>query len=49
MCGLAYQAVKYVALDKGGKMEIDIKRYARVEKVSLIIFIARHSIFLKLI
>lgn len=33
MCGLAYDAVKCVSVEKGGKREIDIKRYARVEKV----------------
>jgi T-complex protein 1 subunit gamma len=33
MCNLAYEAVKTVAVEKNGKKEIDIKRYARVEKV----------------
>ena len=33
MCGLAYEAVKCVSLEVDGKKEIDIKRYARVEKV----------------
>ncbi|KAI8896237.1 chaperonin Cpn60/TCP-1 family [Globomyces pollinis-pini] len=33
MCGLAYDAVKTVVLEKNGKKEIDIKRYARVEKI----------------
>ena len=33
MCSLAYDAVKTVATDADGKKEIDIKRYARVEKV----------------
>jgi len=33
MCGLAYQAVKTVLIDAGGRKEIDIKRYVRVEKV----------------
>ncbi|TPX31346.1 hypothetical protein SmJEL517_g05309 [Synchytrium microbalum] len=33
MCGLAYDAVKCVAQEVDGKREIDIKRYARVEKV----------------
>lgn len=34
MCSLAYDAVKCVALElEGGKREVDIKRYARVEKV----------------
>ncbi|TPX42029.1 hypothetical protein SeLEV6574_g05800 [Synchytrium endobioticum] len=33
MCGLAYDAVKCVAMEVDGKREIDIKRYARVEKV----------------
>lgn len=33
MCGLALQAVKTVAIDVNGKKEIDIKRYARIEKI----------------
>ena len=33
MCGLAYDAVKTVAMEIEGKKEIDIKRYARVEKI----------------
>jgi T-complex protein 1 subunit gamma len=34
MCGLALKAVRTVSLDTGaGKKEVDIKRYARVEKV----------------
>jgi T-complex protein 1 subunit gamma len=33
MCNLAYEAVKCVSIEKNGKKEIDIKRYARVEKV----------------
>lgn len=34
MCGLALKAVRTVAWDAGpGKVEVDIKRYARVEKV----------------
>lgn len=33
MCNLAYNAVKCVATNVGGTMEIDVKRYARVEKV----------------
>jgi T-complex protein 1 subunit gamma len=33
MCDLAYQAVKTVSLEKNGKTEVDIKRYARIEKV----------------
>ncbi|KAJ3092415.1 T-complex protein 1 subunit gamma [Quaeritorhiza haematococci] len=33
MCGLALDAVKTVALEVDGKREVDIKRYARVEKV----------------
>jgi hypothetical protein len=35
MCNLAFDAVKCVATNVGGKMEIDIKRYARVEKVNI--------------
>jgi T-complex protein 1 subunit gamma len=38
MCGLAYDAVKTVAADMDGKKEIDIKRYARVEKVHFFFF-----------
>lgn len=33
MCNLAYEAVKTVTIEKNGKKEIDIKRYARVEKI----------------
>jgi T-complex protein 1 subunit gamma len=35
MCKLALSAVKTVAMDVNGKREVDIKRYARVEKVSV--------------
>jgi T-complex protein 1 subunit gamma len=34
-CRLALQAVKTVSIDSNGKRDIDIKRYARVEKVTL--------------
>jgi T-complex protein 1 subunit gamma len=33
MCNLALKAVRTVAFDAGGKKEVDIKRYARTEKV----------------
>jgi len=33
MCRLALDAVRIVATDAGGKREVDIKRYARIEKV----------------
>ncbi|PUU73017.1 chaperonin Cpn60/TCP-1 family [Tuber borchii] len=33
MCDLALSAVRTVARDQGGKKEVDIKRYARVEKI----------------
>ena len=33
MCNLALQAVRTVTFDAGGKKEVDIKRYARVEKI----------------
>ena len=33
MCSLALQAVQCVATEVNGKREVDIKRYARVEKV----------------
>ncbi|KAI9224807.1 chaperonin Cpn60/TCP-1 family [Blastocladiella britannica] len=33
MCKLALDAVRCVAAEKNGKIEVDIKRYARVEKV----------------
>lgn len=33
MCSIAYDAVKTVSLEVDGKREVDIKRYARVEKV----------------
>lgn len=33
MCKLALEAVRVVATEENGKREVDIKRYARVEKV----------------
>ncbi|KAJ3297493.1 T-complex protein 1 subunit gamma [Borealophlyctis nickersoniae] len=33
MCGMAFDAVKTVSIEVNGKKEVDIKRYARVEKV----------------
>ncbi|KAJ3047396.1 T-complex protein 1 subunit gamma [Rhizophlyctis rosea] len=33
MCGMAFDAVKCVSTEVNGKREVDIKRYARVEKV----------------
>jgi T-complex protein 1 subunit gamma len=33
MCGLALSAVRTVAREQSGKKEVDIKRYARVEKI----------------
>lgn len=33
MCTLAYDAVKTVTITKNNKKEIDIKRYARIEKI----------------
>ena len=33
MCRLALDAVRTVATDSGGRKEVDIKRYARIEKV----------------
>ncbi|RPA88970.1 T-complex protein 1 [Choiromyces venosus 120613-1] len=33
MCDLALSAVRTVARDQGGKKEVDIKRYARIEKI----------------
>ncbi|KAF2399696.1 t-complex protein-like protein 1 subunit gamma [Trichodelitschia bisporula] len=33
MCGLALKAVRTVMWDKGGHKEVDIKRYARIEKI----------------
>jgi len=33
MCRLALDAVRTVATDAGGRREVDIKRYARIEKV----------------
>jgi T-complex protein 1 subunit gamma len=33
MCNLALKAVRTVSFDAGGKKEVDIKRYARVEKI----------------
>lgn len=33
MCGLALKAVRTVSTDMNGKKEVDIKRYARIEKI----------------
>lgn len=33
MCALALKAVRTVSFDSSGKQEVDIKRYARVEKI----------------
>lgn len=33
MCSLALRAVRTVSFDAGGKQEVDIKRYARIEKI----------------
>ncbi|KAJ1911146.1 T-complex protein 1 subunit gamma [Tieghemiomyces parasiticus] len=33
MCGLALDAVQTVACESGGRQQVDVKRYARVEKV----------------
>jgi T-complex protein 1 subunit gamma len=33
LCGLAYDAVKTVTVETNGKKEIDIKKFARIEKV----------------
>ena len=42
-CGIALDAVKCVHIDdKGGYKEIDIKRYAKVEKVKLESTIFQH-------
>ena len=35
MVGLAIDSVRIVATENNGKQEIDIKRYARIEKVLL--------------
>lgn len=34
-CGIALDAVRTVQCEENGRKEIDIKKYARVEKVSL--------------
>jgi hypothetical protein len=36
-CNIALEATKTVALEENGRKEIDIKRYAKVEKVTFII------------
>lgn len=35
MCNLALDAVRCVAVEVDGRREVDIKRYARIEKVNL--------------
>jgi T-complex protein 1 subunit gamma len=44
MCSLALKAVRTVTVEVNGKREVDIKRYARVEKVSISLAITRFSI-----
>ena len=39
MCNLAIDAVACVAMEVDGRKEVDIKRYARVEKVPLFFFL----------
>lgn len=36
-CNIALDAVNIVALEENGRKEIDIKRYARIEKVTAVI------------
>lgn len=43
-CGMALDAVQMVAEETGERKEIDIKRYAKTEKVSLIITCATVSV-----
>ena len=38
-CNIALDAVRTVARDHGGKVEIDIKNYAKVEKVGILDFL----------
>jgi T-complex protein 1 subunit gamma len=35
-CKIALEATKIVSLEEHGRKEIDIKRYAKVEKVSML-------------
>lgn len=38
-CKIALDAVQTVAMEENGRKEIDIKRYARIEKVLVFIYI----------
>lgn len=35
-CKIALQAVKTITVESGGNVEVDIKKWARIEKVSLV-------------
>lgn len=48
MCNLAYHAVKTVATNIAGKMEVDIKRYARIEKVVIQFYLRFPGALLKI-
>ena len=37
-CNIALDAVRTVARDQGDRVEIDIKNYAKVEKVGILLF-----------
>lgn len=41
-CNIALEATSLVTVEQDGRREIDIKRYAKVEKVSLISMIWQH-------
>lgn len=42
---ISLEAVEKVMLEENGRREIDIKRYARVEKVGLLRFIIQRIVF----
>ena len=44
-CGIALDAVRCVHIEDRGHKEIDIKRYAKVEKVSLNSFPSKSILF----
>ena len=42
-CNIALEATRTVALEENGRKEIDIKRYAKVEKVTIKISFVNHN------
>lgn len=48
-CKMALKATKTVVIEEKGKKEIDIKNYAKVEKVSYFLFLWAYNLFKNLL